>query len=123
MLATLAETYVEVLDELVQLLDHALAGADSRARYELSQRVVDRARAEIDRGRLLDEVLDILADPLVSDADAGRLVRSRIGMPRLQAARRPTAQREPRDHGHFDLLAARYKYLRTFTPAVIARCR
>jgi hypothetical protein len=85
------------------------------------QRVVERARAEIDRGRLLDEVLDILADPLVSDGDAGRLVRSRIGMPRLQAARRPTAEREPRDHGHFDLLAARYKYLRTFTPAVIAQ--
>ncbi|WP_006243346.1 DUF4158 domain-containing protein [Mycolicibacterium tusciae] len=121
LLATLAETYVEVLDELVQLLDQAPAGADSRARHELSQRVVARARGEIDRGRLLDEVLDILTDPLVSDADAGRLVRARVGMPRLQAARRPTAEREPRDHGHFDLLAARYKYLRTFTPAVIAQ--
>jgi len=120
LLATLAETYVEVLDELVQLLDQALAGADSRARYELSQRVVERARVEIARGRLLDEVLDIVADPLVSDADAGRLVRARVGMPRLQAACRPMAEREPRDHGHFDLLAARYKYLRTFTPAVIA---
>ena len=120
LLATLAETYVEVLDELVQLLDQALAGADSRARYELSQRVVERARAELDRGRLLDEVLDILADPSVPDADAGRLVRGRLGMQRLQAARRPAAEREPRDHGHFDLLAARYKYLRTFTPAVIA---
>ena len=32
----------------------------------------------------------------------------------------PTTEREPRDHGHFDLLAARYRYLRTFTPAVIA---
>ena len=120
LLATLAETYVEVLDELVQLLDQALAGADSRARYELSQRVVERAKAEVDRGRLLDEVLDILADPAVSDADAGQLVRTRIGMPRLQAACRPAAEREPRDHGHFDLLAARYKYLRTFTPAVVA---
>jgi hypothetical protein len=121
LLATLAETYVEVLDELVQLLDQALAGADSRARYELSQRVVERARAEIDRGRLLDEVLDVLADPLVSDADARRLVRARVGMSRLQAARRPAAERELRDHGHFDLLAARYKYLRTFTPAVMAQ--
>jgi len=74
---------------------------------------------EIDRGRLLDEVLDILADPVVADADAGRLVRTRIGMARLHAARRPVAEREPRDHGHFDLLAARYKYLRTFTSAVV----
>ena len=63
LLATLAETYVEVLDELVQLLDQALAGANSRARHELNQRLIERARVEIDRGRLLDEVLDILADP------------------------------------------------------------
>lgn len=41
----------------MQLLDQALAGADSRARHELSQRIVDRARGEADRGRLLDEML------------------------------------------------------------------
>jgi hypothetical protein len=63
LLATLAETYVEVLDELVQLLDQALAGADSRARHELSRRLVDRARAETDHARLLDEILDVLVDP------------------------------------------------------------
>ncbi|MGH3450023.1 MAG: DUF4158 domain-containing protein [Haloechinothrix sp.] len=120
LLATLAETYVEVLDELVQLLDQALAGADSRARHEVSQRIVSRARSETERGRLLDEVLDVLADPSVPDDQAGHLVRTRIGMPRLQAARRAVEDREPRDHGHLDLLAARYKYLRSFTPAVIA---
>jgi TnpA family transposase len=120
LLATLAETYVEVLDELVQLLDQALAGAESRARHELSQRVVERARAETERIRLLDELLDVLADPAVPDAEVGRRIRERIGMPRLIAARRPVEERPPRDHGHFDLLAARYKYLRTFTPAMIA---
>lgn len=31
-----------------------------------------------------------------------------------------TGDRKPRDHGHFNLLAARYKYLRTFTLTVIA---
>jgi hypothetical protein len=60
LLATLAETYAEVLDELVQLLDQALAGADSRARHELSQRLVDRAKAEADRARLLDEITSSL---------------------------------------------------------------
>ena len=63
LLATLTETYVEVLDELVQLLDQALANADSRARHELSQRILDRARTEAERGLLLDEVLDVLAGP------------------------------------------------------------
>ena len=62
----------------------------------------------------------MLADPAMPDEQAGRLVRERVGMARLIAARRPVEDREPRDHGHFDLLAARYKYLRTFTPAVIA---
>jgi hypothetical protein len=33
----------------VQLLDQALAGADSRSRHELSQRIVDRAKTEADR--------------------------------------------------------------------------
>ena len=110
----------KLLDELVQLLDQALAGADSRARQELSQRLVDRAKAELDRGRLLDEILDVLADPNIPDEQAGRVVRQRVGMDRLIAARRPPEDRGQRDHGHFDLLAARYKYLRTFTPVVIA---
>jgi len=118
LLATLAETYIEVLDELVQLLGQALAGADSRARHELSQRLVDPARTEADRARLLDEIPDVLADPGIPDEQTGQLVRQRLGMPRL-AARRPAEDREQRDHGHFDLLAARYKHLRTFTPAVI----
>jgi hypothetical protein len=81
LLATLAETYVEVLDELVQLLDRALADADSRARHELSERIVIRARREAERGRLLDEILDVLADQSVPDDQAGHLVRFRIGWP------------------------------------------
>jgi len=101
----MAETYVEVFDELVQLLDQALAGADSRARHELSQRLVDRAKADAARARLPDEILAVLADTTVPDEQPGRLIRQRVGMPRLVAARRPVEEREPRDHGHFDLLA------------------
>ena len=37
LLATLAETAVEVLDELVTLFDLGLAGADSRARHRLAE--------------------------------------------------------------------------------------
>lgn len=74
----------------------------------------------MNRGRLLDEVLEVLADPAVPDEQVGRLVRARIGMDRLQAAVRADADRPRRDHGHLELLAARYRYLRTFTPAVLA---
>jgi anti-anti-sigma factor len=72
----------------------ALTGDDLGWPTRCRSPTAERAKVEIDRGRLLDEVLDILADPLVSDADAGRLIRARVGMPRLQAARRPT--RSPR---------------------------
>jgi integrase len=56
----------------------------------------------------------------VPDDQAGRLVRSRIGMDRLRAAVRPPGQRPQRDHGHLELLAARYRHLRAFTPGVLA---
>jgi hypothetical protein len=95
LLATLAETNVEVLDGLVQLLDQALAGADSLARQKRSQRLVDRAKAEIDRRRPLDEILDVLADPTVSDEQAGRVVRQRVGMhthPRVAVAKSQNSQ-------------------------------
>jgi hypothetical protein len=68
-------------------VDQALAGANSRARHEVSQRLVDRAKAEVDRGRLLDEILDGLADPNIPDEQAGRVVRLRVGMQRLIAGR------------------------------------
>src|SRR3954471_12858386 len=54
----------------------------------VDQRLAGQARTEADRGRLLDEVLDVLADPSVPDEQAGRLARTRTGMPGLQAARR-----------------------------------
>ncbi len=44
-------------------------------------------------GRRPDELLAVLADPAVPDAEAGRLIRQRIGMPRRIAARRPIEER------------------------------
>jgi len=68
-----------VLDALVATLDQALAFADSRARQDVSLRLVDRAKAEVDSGRLLDEIVDVLADPNIPDEQAGRVVRLRVG--------------------------------------------
>jgi hypothetical protein len=70
-------------------LDQALAGGDSRARHEVSQRLVDRAEAEVDGGRLFDEILDVLADPNIADEQAGGVSPLRVGRQRLIAARRP----------------------------------
>lgn len=121
LLATVVHTYTEVLDELVVLFDQALAGADSRARSQLEQRLIAQARAEVDRGTLLDELLEVLADSTIPEGEIGSRIRSRIGMDRLRAAVREPGQRPPRDHGHLDALEARYSYLREFTPRVLAR--
>ncbi len=120
LLATLAETAVEILDELVTLFDQALAVADSRARHQLADRLADQARAGADREQLLDSLLDVLADPDVADEAVGGLLRGGIGWERLRAARRTASARPPRDHGHLELLGARYNHLRAFTPAVLA---
>lgn len=119
LLATVTEAYVEVLDELVAMFDQALVAADGRARHALTERLAERARADEDRGRLLDELLTVLTDPAVPDGEVGTLIRTGVGMARLHAAVRAPADRPERDHGHLALLAARYKHLRTFTPAVL----
>lgn len=106
LLATLAETAVEILDELVTLFDQALAVADSRARHQLADRLADQARAGGDREQLLDSLLDVLADPDVADEAVGGLLRGGIGWERLRAARRTASARPPRDHGHLELLGA-----------------
>jgi len=120
LLATLAETAVEILDELVALFDQALAVADSRARRQLADRLADQARAGFDRDQLLGSLLDVLTDPDVPDEAVGALLRHQIGWERLRAAHRAASARPPRDHGHLELLAARYNHLRAFTPAVLA---
>lgn len=108
LLATLAETAVEILDELVGLFDQALANADSRTRHELKDRLVERARANQHREILLDDLLEVLADPEVPDEAVGALLRGRIGMDTLGSARRPIEDRPQRDSGHLELLEARY---------------
>jgi hypothetical protein len=120
LLATLAETTVEILDELVALFDQALAVADSRARHQLTDRLLAQARADTDRDQLLDSVLDVLTDPDVPDEAVGGLLRGGIGWERLRGAHRPVSARPQRDHGHLELLDARYNHLRAFTPAVLA---
>lgn len=120
LLATMAEAAVEVLDELVLLFDQALSTSDSRARHQLDERLVERARTAQHREVLLDELLGVLADPAVPDEAVGALLRGRIGMEALARARLPVAERPRRDAGHLELLETRYSHLRSFAPGVLA---
>jgi len=123
LLALLAQTATDVLDEVVLLFDQALSGRESAARTRLSEMLAERTRSGEDRQELLDEILAIVLDGDTGDEQVGALLREGIGMPRMRAAWQARQQRLPRDHGHLAMLDASMSYLRQFAPAVLAAVR
>ncbi len=63
LLALLAESAVDVLDEVVFLFDQAISGRESAAKTCLSEALAEHARQGEDRQVLLDEILAIALDP------------------------------------------------------------
>ncbi len=119
-LSLVAQSAVDVLDEVVQLFDQALSARESRARHKLADALAERAKRSEDKLALAEEILPVLADPTIADEEVGALLRNRIGMSRLRAAlAEPATARLPRDHGHLAVVAASYSYLRQFTPQVL----
>ena len=88
LLALLAQTATDVLDEVVLLFDQALSGRESAARTRLSEMLADRARSGEDRQGLLDEILTIVLDDDTGDEQVGALLREGIGMPRMRVSDR-----------------------------------
>jgi TnpA family transposase len=123
LLALLAQTATDVLDEVVLLFDQALSGRESAAQTRLSEMLAERARSGEDRQGLLDEILAIVLDGDTDDEQVGALLREGIGMPRMRAAWEARQQRLPRDHGHLAMLDASMSYLRQFAPAVLTAVR
>jgi TnpA family transposase len=123
LLALLAESAVDVLDEVVFLFDQAISGRESAARTRLSEMLAERARQGEDRQVLLDEILAITLDPGIAEEQVGALLREGIGMDRMRTAAAARKERLPRDHGHLALLDASMSYLRQFAPAVLAAVR
>jgi hypothetical protein len=123
LLTLLAESVVDVLDEVVLLFDQALSGRESAARTRLTEELAERARGGEDRQALLDEILAIALDLEIADADVGGLVRTQIGMERLRAAWAARRERLPRDHGHLAMLHASMSYVRQFAPPVLGAVR
>ncbi|MEO6089760.1 MAG: Tn3 family transposase [Umezawaea sp.] len=121
LLTLLAQSAVEVLDEVVQLFDQAISARESKAERKMRDALAERGRAGEDRQALLDAILGIVGDPAVPDEDVGALIRGeRIGWERLRAAQATALPRLPRDHGHLAALDGSYGYLRQFTPHVLA---
>jgi hypothetical protein len=56
LLATVAECYVEVLDEVVQMFDQALSGMENRAKRKVKEKLTQRAKNDVNKMDLLEEM-------------------------------------------------------------------
>ena len=119
LLAALSAAHTEIVDELVQLFDQALAGTGHRAKNLLKEQAVERAAADQQRLGLLDDILVPVLDDNLDDTAVGAAVRG-LGRGRLEAAARAGQDRTPRDGGHLQLIEARYAHVRSFAPPVLA---
>ncbi len=87
LLTLLAQSAVDVLDEVVQLFDQAVSGREGRARRRMTEALAERAHGGEDRQALLDDLLAVITDTASPDDEIGGLLRGdRIGCERLRAA-------------------------------------
>jgi TnpA family transposase len=119
LLALVAQSAVDQLDEVVSLFDQAVSARESRARSKSEEALVERAKRGEARQLLMDVILPVLADPAVPDEQVGGLLRDTIGMSRLREVALGGWRPLPRDHGRLSALGASYAYLRQFTPQVL----
>ena len=122
LLTLLAQSAVDVLDEVLALFDQSISARESHAKQKMIEALAERAKAGGDRQALLDDLLVVLIDVGVPDEQVGSLLRG-LGMDRLRAAVAAKTARLPRDHGHLSSLDASLSYLRRFAPEVLAAVR
>src|SRR6266567_4190525 len=120
LLALVAQSAVDQLDEVVALFDQAVPARESRARSKTDEALAERAKKGEDRQLLVDVILPVLADPSVPDEQVGGLLRSSIGMSKLREVVSGGWRPLPRDHGRLSAMDSSYSYLRQFTPDVLS---
>jgi hypothetical protein len=123
LLTLLAQSAVDVLDEVLLLFDQAISGRESAAKQKVTEAVAERAKGGENRQVLLDEILTMVLDPAIGDEQIGGVLRTPIGIERMRAAWAEPRERLPRDYGHLAMLDASMTYLRQFAPAVLAAVR
>lgn len=119
LLALVAQSAVDQLDEVVALFDQAVSARESKAKTKTDEALVERAKKGEDRQLLVDVILPVLADPSIPDEQVGGILRNMIGMQRLREVVAGPWKPLPKDHGRLSAMAASYTYLRQFTPHVL----
>jgi hypothetical protein len=120
LLALVAQSAVDQLDEVIALFDQAVSARESRARTRTGEELAERAKKGESRQLLMDVILPVLADPLIPDEQVGGLLRERIGMSVLQDVAAGAWKPLAKDHGRLSAMDTSYPYLRQFTPGVLA---
>ncbi|WP_345353889.1 Tn3 family transposase [Actinoallomurus liliacearum] len=119
LLALVAQSAVDQLDEAIALFDQAVSARESRAKAKTNEALAERAKKGEARQLLMDVILPVLADPSIPDEDVGGILRERVGMQALREVSAMGWKPLPRDHGRLSALEASYSYLRQFTPQVL----
>ena len=120
LLALVAQSAVDQLDEVIALFDQAVSARESRARTRTDEELAERAKKGESRQLLMDVILPVLADPSVPDGQVGGLLRERIGMSVLRDAAAGAWKPLAKDRGRLSAMDSSYSYLRQFTPGVLA---
>ncbi|MEU9831840.1 hypothetical protein AB0D67_09895 [Streptosporangium sp. NPDC048047] len=119
LLALVAQSAVDQLDEVVALFDQAVSARESHAKAKTDAALAERAEKGEARQLLMDVILPVLIDPGAPDEQVGGLLRERIGMDKLREVASVSWKPLPRDHGRLAALEASHTYLRRFTPQVL----
>lgn len=119
LVAAIVELHTVITDEVVALFDRAITKIDNTARHGVDERNAAIAAADIQRLRLLDEIIAVIRNDDLDDDTVGRRLRN-LGNDRLAAAERSPDEQLPQDDGHLELIATRYTTIRKFAPRILA---
>ena len=120
LLAFLSQLYEEVLDELVEIFDRLLMTISSRTERKLLQIQQEIALLAGDKIKLLQELVKILIDPNVSDAELRKTIYKIVPETKLQLTFAECEKlNEPLDENFFKMLGKNYAYLRQFIPTFL----
>lgn len=120
LLAFLSQFYEEVLDELVEIFDRLLMTISSRTERKLLQIQQEIALLAGDKIKLLQELVKILIDPNVSDAELRKTIYKIVPETKLQLTFAECEKlNEPLDENFFKMLGKNYSYLRQFIPTFL----
>jgi len=120
LLALLSQLHTEVLDELVEIFDRLLQKISSRTDRKLKELGLEIARLAGDKIKLLQELVRILLDPMISDDDLRKVIYKFLPESKLRLTFDECERiNEPLDENYFKLIGKSYGYLRQFIPTFL----